>query len=481
MDTTPSPQTNLKKNAFGVPSILFFVFSAQAPLTGIVGAAGLAVALGNGAGAPSAYLAVGLVIVLFAVGFTTVTRTIDAHGGFFAVIRAGLGQRVGTSGSLLALLSYNTVQFAMYGLLGASLSSLLANDLGLHLPWWLGALAAIALVWFLGSRNVELGAKVLAVLVSLEFLLLSAFAVGVIVTKGLGALNVAGSFSPGAFFYGAPGVAVMFAIASMFGFESTAIYAAEAKDPHRTVPRATYISVIIIAVFFALVIWMLIVYYGSANAQPAALDVLSTDPTQFVLQPLNAILGPWAGSVAQILLCTSLLAGVQAFHNMITRYFHALAEHHVFPHLLARTNRHQAPWIAAITQTILAVAGVAAFAIPGLDPITNLFTWFSGLAVLALVVLYVLSSVAIPAYFRRHPAPYPLWQTLIAPALATLCMAAVLWMVIDNFDALVGGNGPVMWTLLITVPTVAVIGLLIRQPTSRTNGPTDRKPTAEAS
>jgi amino acid transporter len=481
MDANASPQTSLKKNAFGVPSILFFVFSAQAPLTGIIGAAGLAVALGNGAGAPSAYLAVGLVIVLFAVGFTTITRTIDAHGGFFAVIRAGLGQRVGTSGSLLALLSYNTVQFAMYGLLGASLSSLLTNDLGLYLPWWLCALAAIALVWFLGSRNVELGAKVLAVLVSFEFLLLTAFAIGVIVSRGVGTLDFAGSFSPAAFFHGAPGVAIMFAIASMFGFESTAIYAAEAKDPHRTVPRATYISVTVIAVFFAFVIWMLIAYYRSANAQPAALDVLSTDPTQFVLQPLNSILGPWAGAVAQILLCTSLLAGVQAFHNMITRYFHALAEHRVFPTVLARTNRHQAPWVAAVAQTILAVAAVAVFALAGLDPITDLFTWFSGLAVLALVVLYVLSSIAIPVYFRRHKTPHKLWQTLLAPALATLCMAAVLFMVVDNFDALVGGSGPVMWALLIIVPIVAVIGLLIHQPAPQAAVFAQHTPTDEAS
>ncbi|WP_458315929.1 APC family permease [Mycolicibacterium brisbanense] len=466
MTAAPPSHTNLKKDAFGVPSILFFVFSAQAPLTGIVGAAGLAVALGNGAGAPGAYLTVGLVIVLFAVGFTTITRTIDAHGGFFAVIRAGLGQRIGTSGSMLALLSYNTIQFAMYGLLGASMSSLLANDLNVHVPWWGCALGSITLVWLLGSLNVELGAKVLAVLVSLEFLLLTAFAIGVMLTRGVGSLNFLGSFGPHAVFSGAPGVAIMFAIASMFGFESTAIYAAEAKDPARTIPRATYVSVSVIAVFFAFVVWMLIAYYGSADAQPTALQMVSTDPTQFVLQPLDHILGPWAGPVAQILLCTSLLAGVQAFHNMITRYFHALAEHRTFPHVLARTNRHHAPWVGAAAQTTLAVLAVGIFALSALDPITTLFTWFSGLAVLALVVLYVVSSTAIAVYFRRHNTTDRRWQTLIAPALATVCMLGVLTVVVDNFDSLVGGAGPVMWALLATVPIVAIAGLLIVPPDS---------------
>lgn len=466
MTTTSTAQTHLKKDAFGVPSILFFVFSAQAPLTGIVGAAGLAIALGNGAGAPGAYLAVGVVIVLFAIGFTTITRTIDAHGGFYAVVRAGFGQRVGTSGSMLALLSYNTIQFAMYGLLGASLSSLLKGDLGIHIQWWLCALAMVGLVWVLGSLNVELGAKVLAVLVSFEFALLTAFAIGVVATRGIGSLEFASSFSPSAVFSGAPGVAIMFAIASMFGFESTAIYAAEAKDPARTVPRATYISVAIIAVFFAFVMWMLIVYYGADAAQPVALGMLATDPTQFVLQPLKAILGPWAGSMAQILLCTSLLAGVQAFHNMITRYLHALAEHRIFPHALAHTNHYQAPWVASAVQTVLAMAAVVIFAAAALDPITALFTWFSGLSVLALVVLYVLSSIAIPVYFRRHKTGYGRWQTLTAPVLATVCMLGVLYAVIDNLDVLVGGSGPVMWALLVALPVAALVGLAIKAPDS---------------
>ena len=43
----------LKPNALGVLGILFFVLSAQAPLTGIAGAAPIAVALGNGPGVPA--------------------------------------------------------------------------------------------------------------------------------------------------------------------------------------------------------------------------------------------------------------------------------------------------------------------------------------------------------------------------------------------------------------------------------------------
>ena len=54
--TKATQSTALREGAVGVVGILFFVLSAQAPLTGIAGALPLTVLLGNGAGAPGAYL-----------------------------------------------------------------------------------------------------------------------------------------------------------------------------------------------------------------------------------------------------------------------------------------------------------------------------------------------------------------------------------------------------------------------------------------
>lgn len=458
MSNVDSPRTSLKQNAFGVPGILFFVLSAQAPLTSIVGAACLAIALGNGAGAPGAYLAVGLVVILFTVGFTTITRHLDTRGGFFAVIRAGLGLRTGAGGSLLALLSYNAVQFAMYGLLGASTSGLVSRLAGVESPWWLWSFLSIALVLFLGSRKVELGARVLAVLVAAELVLLTAFAIGVLVTRGTGALDVAGSFGPSAVLAGAPGIAIMFAIASMFGFESTAIYSSEARDPKRTVPRATYVAVTLIAVFLAFVTWMLVAYYGSGSVVEAAGTALASEPAVFALAPLENVLGGWAGTAADVLLVTSLFAGVLAFHNMITRYFHAMAGSSLFPAVLERTNRHQAPAVASLAQSVVAAAVVAPFALLGLNPVATLFSWFSGLAVATLVVLYILTSVAVIAYFRRHRVEPNRWTTFGAPALSVVLMLGILALVVNNFGTLTGGSTLTVVLLLACIPVMFAIG-----------------------
>jgi amino acid transporter len=463
--------TALRAGSIGVMGILFFVLSAQAPLTGVVGASPLAAALGNGAGVPGAYLVVGIVIVIFAVGFVAMSRKIQANGAFYAYVTAAFGRKVGVGAAWLALLSYNVCQAALYGLYGAAFSGLLASA-GVTVPWWLLALVTMAGVQVLGSLNIELGAKILAVLVGLEVavLLMLGFAV---LFRGGGpeGLNIAASFSPEAIASGAPGVAIMFAVACMFGFESTAIYSAEAKDAHRTVARATYLSVGVITMFFAFISWMLVSYYGPSQVIDAAGAALeSGDSTAFVLAPMVDLLGPWAGVTTGILLVTSLLAGIIAFHNGINRYLHSLALRGSLPAVVARTNRYRAPAVAARIQTVIAFVLVAPFALLAQDPVLIMYSWFSGLAVAALLVLYMLCSVAVVGFFRRERTAGQLWQTLIAPVLASLLLAWVLYLVVSNFTSLIGGSAEAATALLVSVPVVFAAGVLVEGVLERRRG-----------
>ena len=460
--------TALRAGSIGVMGILFFVLSAQAPLTGIVGASPLAAALGNGAGAPGAYLIVGIVIVIFAVGFVAMSRKIQANGAFYAYVTAAFGRRIGAGAAWLALLAYSTVQAAMYGLYGAAFSGLLAS-IGFSIPWWLLALVTMAGVQVLGSLNIELGAKVLALLVGLEVAVLLMFGFTVLFRGGgPEGLSLAASFSPEAIATGAPGVAIMFAVASMFGFESTAIYSAEAKDAHKTVARATYLSVGVISVFFSFISWMLVSYYGPSQvieAAGAARD--SGDSTACGLTPRGEGGGPWAGITTGILLVTSLLAGIIAFHNGNNRYLHSLALSGSLPAIVARTNRHRAPAAAAWIQTATAVVLVVPFAVLALDPVLTLFSWFSGLAVAGLLVLYMLCSSAVVGFFRRVRGTGQLWQTLLAPALASVLLAWVLYLVVSNFTSLIGGSAETAVALLVAVPVVFAAGVLVERQVER--------------
>lgn len=459
----PGHRTHLRRGAVGVAGIFFFVLSAQAPLTGIVGTLPVPLGLGNGGGAPAAYLVVGVVIAVFAVGFITMSRHVTAGGAFYTYVSQGLGGTLGVGASQIALLCYGATQAGMYGLYGVVVKGLFQEYFSLDLPWWVFAVGTMVLVQILGSLNIELGAKLLAVLVVAESSLLVAFAIHEFVTGGgPQGLNLAGSFAPSAFFAGAPGVAMTFAIASMIGFESAAIYAEEAKDPARTVPRATYLSVVVISVFFSFVSWMVVSYHGADNVQDVARAALqSGDATSVVLAPVTETLGPWATDSMSLLLASSLLAGILAFHNAINRYLHSLGSAGVLPARLSHTNRHGAPHTAGLTQTVLAFCMVVPFALAGADPVVTLLTWGGGVAVLSLLVLYILTSLSIVVFFRRTRLDTRPWHTLIAPSASVLLLLGVMVMAVANFPTLISASGGTALLLEFGVLLVFVAGVAL--------------------
>ncbi|MFC5663808.1 APC family permease [Kitasatospora misakiensis] len=449
----------LKSNALGVLGILFFVLSAQAPLTGIAGALPVSVALGNGPGAPAGYVVAGVITFLFSVGFVAMGRHVVDAGAFYAYIGKGLGRTTGTGSAGVALFSYCAVQAAMYGLYSVTVSGLIQEYAGLRTPWWAVALVTMAIVQVLGAAGIEMGAKVLAVFVLAEFSILTAFAL-VTLLKGGGpeGLGFTQTFSPGAVLKGAPGVALMFAVASMIGFEATAIYGEEAREPRKTVPRATYLAVGVITVFFALTSWTLVSSYGPSKAAEAAGAALQGgDSSDFVFAPVSHLFGAWTGRVLPVLLVTSLFAGILAFHNSANRYLFSLSRDRLLPRALSATNRRQSPWVAGGVQTAIAVLLVVPFALAGKDPVLALFSWFSGVAVLGIMLMYFLTSVSVIVFFRRTRLDTRPWNTLIAPALGALGIATAVWVILANFTTLIGGSFGTAAALAATVPVVLVL------------------------
>ncbi|MFF7052746.1 APC family permease [Streptomyces griseorubiginosus] len=458
----PSTAGRLKPDSLGVLGILFFVLSAQAPLTAIAGAVPIAVGIGNGAGTPAAYLLAGVVILLFSVGFVAMGRHVVDAGAFYTYIGKGLGRPTGSGSAGVALFAYCAIQAAMYGLYGATVSGLVEHYTGTHVAWWVWTLLTMVIVQILGASGIEMGARILTAFVLAEFSILIVFAL-VTFFKGGGpeGLGFSASFSASAALQGAPGVALMFAVASMFGFEATAIYGEEAREPRRTVPRATYLSVGVVTGFFVFTSWMLISAHGASRATDEAGKALgSGDATSFVFAPIAAQFGGWVNDVLPVLLATSLFAGILAFHNSANRYLFALGRERLLPHGLTVLNGRRSPWRAGVVQTVLAALLVLPFAVLGKDPVLTLFSWFSGVAVLAMMLLYFLTSVSVVAFFRRSRADTRPWNTVIAPVLGALGIAGGIWLIVENFTTLIGGDRTTAVWLQLTVPAVLVLGLV---------------------
>ncbi|HEY5822652.1 MAG TPA: APC family permease [Propionibacteriaceae bacterium] len=458
----PEDSAHTLRGKIGVAEVVFLVVAAAAPLTAIGGALPVMLAIGNGAGTPLAYLIVAVALLVFSVGYAAMSSHLIDAGAFYAYVSRGLGRRVGLGAAGLALLAYTAIQAGIYGLAATTLQALIAEAGGPSIPWWLCAGILMAIVGLLGFRSIDVGAKVLGVLLVLEVGIVAIVAIAVLVRGGAEGINLT-SFTPAAFSSGAPGIALMFAIASFIGFEATAIYGEESKNPTRTVPVATYIAVIVIGVFYAFSSWAIVLAFGTDKVVEAA----QADTAGLTFAAAATYLGPWAAIVMEILLMTSLFAALLAFHNAIARYLFALGRRAELPRALARTHpSHGSPHIGSLVQTISAVVVVALFAIVGADPVLQLFTWMSGLATIATLLLMTLTSIAIIAFFTRHRVDTRVWNTKVAPVLGSLALIAITVVALANFTTLISGSAALATVLLVIIVAVfaAGLGLSFRKP-----------------
>jgi amino acid transporter len=445
------------KGSLGVAAIVFMVIAASSPLTVVAGAVPVALGIGNGPGLPAAYLLIAIVLLLFSVGYAAMSRHITNAGAFYSYVTRGLGRPLGLGAAFVALLSYTAVQAAVYGLFGSTLSGLAVDFGGPSLPWWCWALAAMALVGALGYRNVDLSVKVLSVLLLCEVGIIVLFDVAVLAHGGAEGVTAV-SFTPEAFFSGSPGIAVMFAVASFMGFEATAIYGEEARDVRRTVPMATYLAVVLIGAFYALSSWAVVLSQGADEVASAA----AKDPSGLVFSASAQYVGASAADVMALLLATSLFAVLLAFHNAVARYLFSLGRETVVHRAFGRCHaRHGSPHLGSLAQTVSALLVVGAFALFGMDPVLELFSWMSGVATLGLIALMTLTCVAVLAFFHRTRADVRVWNTKVAPALGLVGLLFALGLLIGNFTTLIAGSTGLALTFEATLATVFALGVVL--------------------
>ncbi|HMH91659.1 MAG TPA: APC family permease, partial [Streptosporangiaceae bacterium] len=243
----------LARDRLGIVAVLLFVSASVAPLTVAAGLIPSAYATTGLTGLPAAFIAIGVILGLFAAGFLAMTRHITNSGAFYAFITRGLGQPAGVAAALVALLSYCFLQVALYGALGPATAAEAAAHLGVHAPWWAWALGAWGLVTVLGQLRVDITGKILGVLLTAEVIATVAeSAAGLARPAGghlsFAALSPAGlaSAGPGAF-----GVLAVVAVLGFVGFEQAPVLAEEARNAMRTIPRATYAAIGMITVLYA--------------------------------------------------------------------------------------------------------------------------------------------------------------------------------------------------------------------------------------
>ncbi|MFW3168767.1 APC family permease [Geodermatophilus sp. CPCC 206100] len=451
----------LAAGSLTAPHVVFMVLAAAAPMAVVVAIMPIAFALGNGAGTPGMFLLAALVLLLFSVGYVRAVPYVRNAGAFYAYIAQGLGRPLGLVAAYTAAICYNALSAATCGALAFFAADTANRMLGIDLPWPVWAAIGIALVLLLSFRKVTVSARVLTVALLLEVAILLVLVVAILFQAGISAFSLQ-VFAPSAIASGSIGVAVIYALSSFLGFEGTAIYAEETRDPVRTVPRATYGAVAVVGVFYVLCAWGLAAATGVDQVAAAA----GEDPGNFLFAVTEQYLGTWAVDVVGVLVVTSSFAAVLAFHNAAARYFYALARDGFLPAPLARTHPHRgSPYVAGIAQVVVLSLLVFGFAAAGLDPLLNLATSLTGLGAVGLESLLTLTSVAIVVFFWRQGRRD--FGHVVAPAIAAVALGVATVLSFVNYPSLTGSPSPIInslpWLHLVTVVVGLAVALVVRR------------------
>lgn len=431
------------------PKVVFLVIAAAAPLAAVVGTVPLAFAIGNGPGLPAMFLFAGLTLLCFSVGYAAMSRKVVNAGGFYTYLACGLGKPIAVAGGMVAVLAYNAMTIGLAGAFGY-FTQLVAHTFGLDLPWQLWAAVGVAAMALLGYRQVDLSARLLAVLLTGEIAMLLLLNIAVLGKRGTQALP-ATSFEPGVVFSGGVGVAMMFAFISFIGFESAALYGEETRNPRRSVPVATYTSVIVISVFYALTSWFAVGAIGADHV----VETASSELGNLFLGLSEDFLGELATALLAVLLCTSLFAAMLALHNAGSRYMFALGRERVLPAALGVVHpRHQSPHRASVVQTMAVVVVVAVFAVSGLHPYVNLATTMLGVGTLGIILLQATAAISVIVFFARRPDRH-WWRTGLAPLAGAVGLITALVLLLANFPLLTGTESALVnatpWLLVFAV------------------------------
>ena len=449
--------TALAADRLGVPTVVYFVLSAAAPLTVVAGVVTTSYAVTGITGLPVAFLVVGAVLALFSVGYVAMARHMVNAGAFYAYIARGLGRPCGVAGAWVALVAYNALQVGLYGALGAAAAPLLDQWFGISPPWWLIALVAWALIAVLGVMRVEVNGSILAILLTAEVLVILLFDAVDLVNPAGGAIAIS-ALSPGELFAPGVGALLVIAVLGFVGFESSVVFSEESRDPRRTVPVATFAAVAIIAALYAVSSWAMTVATGPARI----VEVTRQDGPETIFNLAGAHLGGTVIDIARVLFVTSLFAAMISFHNTTARYIFALGRERVLPAIFGRTSvRSGAPKTGSVAQTALGLVVIIVYAAFGLDPLVQLFFYggtFGGFGVLLLITA---TSISVITFFARRPGEENIWRRLVAPVGATAALVVIVYLAVANFATLLGvdPSSPLRWALPAAYVVAVVIGL----------------------
>jgi amino acid transporter len=442
--TNPTADPQLRRNALGLPELVFQGVTHIAPAANILFAFPI-IALKAGPAMPLSFLLATIVCLLIANTVSQFSKYMPSSGGYYSFTTRGLGSRAG----FMATWSYLIYDFlgpaGTIGFLGYLLSDMVRTRFALDIPWWSIALVAFAAIWILTRHGIRLSMRITALLGGLELLIMLALAITFLIHPGPGSSYVA-PLKPSQSPNNLEGIiaGMVFAILSLSGFEGPAPLAQESRRAGKSVGQAVIFSLLAIGIFYIFTSYASAVGWGTGN-----MAAFASDPNPYYALGRTLWGAGWWFVV--LALINSAVAVGLACTNSASRVMYTMGRAGMLPAKFGSIHPiHQTPTFAIAIQQIV---GIAAVLIVGLMMTPEyIFGFLETISALAAIVLYAMANLALTSYMRRmHRDKFTVWQHVVVPWAATVTLLPVLFVTLYPVPA---------WPYNI-VPGIFVAALLI--------------------
>ncbi len=384
--SSPSGQATLRRNAIGLPGVLFQSITTMAPASAVAFSLGAAILFTGGA-LPLAVVFALIVCSLIALNIGSLARYLPSVVPLQLLVLGPVADGF--------VNQYFHLSFGPNG-------------------WVVWAMIFAVIVFGLTYFGIKISADVGVALGAIEigvFVVLSAW---LIITAGSN--NTAATFNPASSLESGPVLGswqgilhgMIFIFLAFVGFESSAPLAEEAQNPRRTVPRAIFLAAISIGLFYVFCSYAGIVGWGfnQISKYPS-----NPDPWGALA---NKVWGEFA-FIAILAILNSALANSNAGVNAATRVLYAMGRSRTLPRPLEHINhRFRTPDVAIIFTMIVGIA--LTLWLGFVHGPTTAFALIGTIITIPILVVYMAACLSVPFfYLREHREIFSVVRHIIFP------------------------------------------------------------------
>ena len=370
---------------------------------------------------PLTYLFAGIGVLCTGAALSEFSRLAPSAGSLQTFVGRGFGTNASIIAGVVLLVGYLCLQAGVAVLFGGWAAAVLAEFTGIVIPWQPITILGVLLFTVLMVRGVQLSIRATWVLFLTEFIIVLLVALGTLVVGGDSGLSAAPvnflALDGGSL--GAIALGMVFATFSFVGFEGAISFAEETPDPRRALPIAVIGGIVAMVALYVLATYATVIGFGVAN-----IEAVASDP-----EPIRTLAARFTGPLVpflQIAILTSLGANLMAAGNANARILFNLGRMRAVPAALGTVHTaFKTPYVAII-------AFMLATLVPGLvaslawDYLTA-FGYIAGFGALLALVVYMVSTVALPFHVRRDGLPMRIIAHVIVPTIGLAVWLIPLW------------------------------------------------------